>query len=290
MSTLQNVNDYPATRSGSQEPVWWLVFKREFLDLWVGGRAFNLLIIFSVLVSITAFLLANNSELNLTPPKQMEAILLQAVITFGLFIGLIVSAESISGERERATLETLLLTPTSRREIIAGKFLAGLTPWLAALVVGIPYMAQLSKGEPVLWPAFFWGALVGTLLAVTFTALGILVSIWSATNRNSLFICLLIYLLCLLPSQLPGEVFQTAAGDFFRAAGPLEAGEQFLDGILVLDQPVSAVGYLLAVCVGCAVLAAGVLFFYAAPRLQLDSNRRFGNLWSFFSRSTEANR
>ncbi len=286
MNAQQNVDGYQSTGSDTESPVWWLVCKQELADLWLGGRALNLLIMFSVLVSITAFLLATNNELNLTPPNQMEMITLQAVITFGLFIGLIVAAESISGERERATLETLLLTPTSRRQIVVGKFLAALSPWFAALILGLPYMVQLSQGDPILWPAFFWGALVGSLLAVIFISMGILVSIWSNSNRNSLFVCLLVYLLSLLPSQLPGEVQTTPIGAYLRAAGPLEAGRQFLEGRLVSDKPFSDEWGLLAVCVVMAVLALGLLFLYAAPRLQIDGARA-NNLRSFWNR-TEA--
>ena len=34
-------------------PVWWLVFKKEFSDLWIGGRALVLLILFTVVMSLT---------------------------------------------------------------------------------------------------------------------------------------------------------------------------------------------------------------------------------------------
>ena len=56
-------------------------------------------------------------------------------ISFGVFIGLIIGADGISGERERGTLEVLLLTPTSRRQLMIGKLLAALTPWPAAFLI-----------------------------------------------------------------------------------------------------------------------------------------------------------
>ena len=273
MSTLQNVNEPPISSSGSGSPVWWLMFKQEFSELWLGGKALNLLIMFSVLVSITSFLLATNSELNLTPPPQMEFITLQAIITFGLFIGLIISAESISGERERITLEPLLLTPASRQQIVVGKFLAAMTPWFASMILGIPYLVKLSLGDPILWPALFWGGLVGSLMAVTFTGLGMLVSIWSSSNKNSLFITLLIYLLSLLPQQLPGEVAASPIGPVLQMAGPLEASTQFLQKTLVNSKPLSEEWLLLTMCVVSAALVLGLLFFYAAPRLGLEGGR-----------------
>jgi len=47
----------------SDRPAWWLVFRQELEELWVGGKALYLLILFGILISITAFLLATNSEL-----------------------------------------------------------------------------------------------------------------------------------------------------------------------------------------------------------------------------------
>ena len=132
----------------SDRPVWWLVFRQELDDLWVGGKALNLLILFGILMSITAFLLATNSELSLTPPRLMIVVMIQSAITFGLFIGLVIASESVSGERERATLEPLLLAPAGRRQIILGKYLAALSPWPIAYAYCMPYVITLSPGRP----------------------------------------------------------------------------------------------------------------------------------------------
>ena len=287
MSTQPEVNNRQVvssnTGSNAESSVWWLVCKWELADLWIGGRVFNFLILFSVLMSITVYLMATNSELSLTPPKLTVLIMLQAAITFGLFIGLIVAAESISGERERATFETLLITPTSRLQLVLGKFLAALSPWPAALLLAVPYMVVLAQGDPVLVPALLWGALLGSLLAVTFTALGTLVSIWSNSNRVSLFVSLLLYLLCLLPSQLPGQVQATPALTFIQVIDPVEATNQFLQKVLVNSQPqagssvdpgpVTGVWIFLAGSIGVTLLILAVLFLYAAPRLQLEAGR-----------------
>ena len=70
MSISQNVNDGlvgPSEASGGKASVWQLVLKSELTELWLGGRVLNLLILFSILISITAYLLATNNELSLTP-------------------------------------------------------------------------------------------------------------------------------------------------------------------------------------------------------------------------------
>ena len=262
----------PASGARSDRPVWWLVFRQELADLWVGGKALNLLILFGILMSITAFLLATNSELSLTPPRMMIVVMVQSAITFGLFIGLVIASESLSGERERATLEPLLLAPAGRREIVLGKLLAALSPWPIAYLFCVPYVITLSQGDLALWPALIWGGVLGTLTTVAFTSLGMLVSLWSNSSRTSLFVGLLVYVAALLPAQLPGEFQSTPAGALMQAVDPLEAVRQFLLQGFIDVRPVEELWPLLYGPVAVTAIVLGVLFLYAGPRLHLEAD------------------
>jgi ABC-2 family transporter len=256
-------------RSRADRPVWWLVFRQELDDLWIGGKALNLLILFAVLLSITAFLLATNSELSLTPPRMMIVVTIQSAITFGLFIGLVIASECLSGERERATLEPLLLAPAGRRQIVLGKYLAGLSPWPIAYAFCVPYVVTLAQRDGALWPALMWGAVLGTLATLAFTGIGVLVSIYSSNSRTSLFVGLLVYIGALLPAQLPGEFQDAAAGRIVAALDPLEAVRQFLIRGFVDVRPVEELWPLLYAPIVVTLLILGAIFLYAAPRLGL---------------------
>jgi len=254
----------------TDRPVWWLVFRQELDDLWVGGKALNLLILFAVLMSITAYLLATNNELSLTPPRLMIVITIQSAITFGLFIGLVIAAECLSGERERATLEPLLLAPADRRQIVIGKFLAALSPWPIAYALSVPYVATLAQGDLALWPALAWGALLGTMVTVVFTAIGLLLSIYSGSSRTSLFVSLLVYIAALLPAQLPGEFQDSAAGAVVQTVDPLEAVRVFLENGFANVRPVEELWPLLYAPVISTVVLLVFIAFVAAPRLALE--------------------
>jgi ABC-2 type transport system permease protein len=254
---------------GSDRPVWWLVFRQELDDLWIGGKALNLLILFAVLMSVTAFLLATNSELSLTPPRLMIVTTIQSAITFGVFIGLVIACECLSGERERATLEPLLLAPAGRRQIVLGKYLAALSPWPVAYAFCIPYVITLAQGDLALWPGLAWGAVLGSLVTVAFTGIGVLVSIYSSSSRTSLFVGLLVYVAALLPAQLPGEFQESPAGSVVQALDPLEAVRVFLIRGFVDVRPVEELWPLLYAPIVVTVLVIGAIFVYAAPRLGL---------------------
>src|SRR6266567_851793 len=115
MNHTYNVTDSRMAAS-STTPTWRIVFVRELHELWMGGKAPVLLLIFSILLGIIAYMLSTNNELSLMSTQSMVYEMLKAAISASLFICLIIGADSISGERERATLEALLLTPTSRRQ------------------------------------------------------------------------------------------------------------------------------------------------------------------------------
>jgi len=271
----QQPSDRPDGRR-TAPPGWWLVFRRELVELWLGGRALTLLSLFSILLGISGFLIATNAELELIPPKEVASLMLQPSISFGLFIGLIIGADSISGERERATLEALLLTPTSRRQIMIGKFLAAVSPWPAALAISFPFVAVLSQWNEVLGQALLWGTLLGTVLALAFTGVGMLVSFWCTSNRTSLFVSLILYFVFFLPTQFPGEAQKGFVGQLIKRVNPMESTKHFLDKILVNNRTVEEMWTWLLAPLLFAVLVLGLLFLYAGPGLRFEAGRARG--------------
>ena len=279
----QDVADSRVKPSGSALPTWWLVFTRELADLWIGGKALILTLIYSLVLGIMVYVLASSEELSLIPPKELAYEMLKNAMAVSLFICLIIGADSLSGERERATFESLLLTPTSRGQIIAGKFLAGLSFWPAAFVIAIPYLQVLAQGDEILGPTILWGGLLGSVLALAYTGLGMLASFWSNTNKTSYFVSLGLYVLFLVPAQLPGKAQTGAAGQFLQWVNPLAATNHFLSKHLVNYEPLSLYWPWLESPVVFAVLVLGLLFLYAGPGLRLEAGRS-SKFWSRLAR------
>lgn len=273
MHGKQKLTDKPTVTAGSATPVWRIMFLRELQELWIGGKALTLLLVFSVLLGIETYVMASNSELSLMPPKEMVYETLKVAISVSLFLGIIIGADAFSGERERSTMEALLLTPTSRRQIAVGKFLAGVTIWPAALIFTIPYMYVLAQGDEVFGQAVIWGAALGSILAPAMVGMGMLVSYWCNSNKNSYFITLGIFLLLLLPVQLPGRAQTGFAGQFLQWFNPIAAQYHFLSKILVNNRTFLEWWSWLQTSVAMALIVYAVLFLYAAPGLRLEAER-----------------
>ena len=127
---------------------------------------FDLLLLFSILLSAVTYLTSTNQALNFLEQRESVNLVLQFAVAVGVLVTLVVSADGISGERERGTLESLLVTPVARRAIIGGKLIAAADAVARHIPVTIPYVWVLAGGVGILGSALALGFCVGTLLAV----------------------------------------------------------------------------------------------------------------------------
>ena len=240
-------------------PGWVIVAEQELRDLWLGGRGLLLSFAFSVLLSIITYLTATNQALNFLEQRESVNVTLQVAIAVGSLLTLLAAADAVSGERERSTLESLLLTPVPRLGLTAGKLLASLSLWLAAFVITIPYVWFLGRGVSLVGVALVSGIVVGTLLAVFLASFGMIISVFASSNRVSLSVSLFLLLAVFAPSQLPSSAQKGWAGELLLRANPLTAGEHYVGKIVVNGHAWSEDASWLI-----SPLAAAVLFSVAA--------------------------
>ena len=246
-----------------------VVALQELRDLWLGGRALLLSMAFSVLVSVISYLVATNRALNYLEQRESVNLTLQVAIAAGALLALLAAADTISGERERGTLETLLVTPVSRLRIAGGKLAGALSLWLAAYAIVVPYVWFLGRGLGVAGNALAVGFVVGTLLAVFLASLGMLVSVFAGSNRVSLSLSLFLLLALFAPTQLPSSAQKGWAGDLLLRLNPMTAGEHYI-GKIVVDAHAwtEDISWLASPAVGAVVFALAALASARAVRLR----------------------
>jgi ABC-2 type transport system permease protein len=191
---------------------------------------------------------------------------LQVAVAVGTLLALLVAGDSVSGERERGTLETLLLTPVPRSQLILGKLIAAFSAWLVALVLTVPYVWFLGRGLGVVGDALATGVVVGTLLAVALAALGVAISTVAVSNRTSLSISLFALLALFAPTQLPTGAQQGWAGELLLRVNPVTAGEHFIAKVVIDGHAWSEdASWLVSPIVAAVALAA--IAVLVAPRM-----------------------
>jgi ABC-2 type transport system permease protein len=243
-----------------------VVAAQESRDLWLSGRGPLLLFAFSVLVSAITYFAAIDQTLNFL--EQLEAVnfTLQIAVAVGALVTLVVSADGISGERERGTLESLLLTPVSRRAIVLGKLAAALSLWFAAFVVTVPYVWVLGRGVSLVVRALVLGFVIGALVAVALALIGLLISTVSGSNTGSLAISLFLLLALFAPTQLPGGLPRGWFFDVLNRVNPVASGLHYISAVLVSGHRWTGELSYLVSPVAVIVLAGGILIG-AAPRV-----------------------
>jgi ABC-2 type transport system permease protein len=257
-------------------PAWLVVAGRESRDLWVGGRGPVLVFAVSVLLSVLTYLLATNRVLNYLEQREAVSLALQVTVAVGVLVTIVVSADAISGERERGTLETLLLTPAPRRQVAVGKLLAALTLWLAIFVVSLPYVWVLARGVSVLRTAVPVGLAVGTLLAVGLAAVGLVIGGLAGSNRVSLAASLFLLLALFAPTQLPAGARQGWLGDLLLRLNPIASGVHYLGAVLVTGHRWTRdLSYLISPALT-AVLAGAVVLVGADRLIRLERGGSVG--------------
>ena len=131
------------------------------------------------------------------PPEARWAVFVLEVFVSPLYllvpliVATVIAADSFAGERERGTLEALLHTPTTDRELLTAKFLAA---WLPAMIVSMIGFAGYSVLANVLaWPTlgrvFFPTAtwlLLAFWVAPAIAALGLGIMVIASSKVQSL--------------------------------------------------------------------------------------------------------
>jgi ABC-type transport system involved in multi-copper enzyme maturation permease subunit len=263
------------TPSGWGAPTWWIVVGRELTDLWF-GKGPIILILYSILLGGVSLVFSSNVRAGVFTPKELIWMLVQVAYNAGMIIGIGLGSDSFSGERDRDTLEGLLLTPASRTQIAVGKFLAAFSVWPVCLAIALPYLLLLTPDREVIRLALLWGGVCGTALAVGMIGLGMIVSALSNSNRVSMSASLGIYLVMLAPSQFTGAAQKGDVAKFVQWLDPIAAVDEFTEKLIVNMRTLHEVQTYLTPILGFAVLVLALLFLVVGPRLRLDGQMRLG--------------
>lgn len=253
-------------------PSWLVVARQETSELWLSSKGLSVLFGFTLMLSVLAYLASADAGINLLDARESVGIIVQTAIGLGTLAALVVSADAISGERERGTLESLLVTPVSRRSLVIGKLLAATTMWVAALAVALPFVAVMAGGLGIAADAVVSLLIAGSLVAAALTALGLAISAISESNRVSLAASVATLLLLTAPSQLPAIKASGTLGAVLIKANPVSSGLALANNVLVKQQPWSQQTSFLWSPVIAAVVLTAIAVLLAA-RLELGGAR-----------------
>ncbi|HJZ91062.1 MAG TPA: ABC transporter permease subunit [Gemmataceae bacterium] len=203
-----------------------------------------------------------------------------------------------AGEKERGTMETLLICPAGRREIVAGKFVAVFAFSYASSLWNLMWMAAgaLLLGAflstPIIsFAGLAWAALLAIPMAALFSSLAIGLGAFARSTKEGQY-----YLLPLMLLTLPLSMFALTPGlklTPLLSAVPVSGLSLILQNqIAVSGEPVTVWSWLLGVgslmtCVALALSWAAWQFRREAVLFRGDEGPSLRVWWRMMTRREE---
>lgn len=200
------------------------------------------------------------------PGARMVAVLLPYMLALACFSsGVHAANDSVAGEKERGTLETLLASPATRSELVAGKFaavtcvcLTGALLSIAGLLVpffsGLKAFEWLVKGGLSVTPLTIVVVLVMQApLAVLFSGLLLTLSTFARNQKEAQTYLGPLMMLILVPSMM--SMFQGAEAPKSMAMVPVLNASLIIKQALMQSYDVAFIGLALAASIAYAAAA-----------------------------------
>jgi ABC-2 type transport system permease protein len=209
------------------------LIKKECIEEISSSRGAALYLAGCGVLSVFSLLLVSNTELSLLDNAQAVYMMSAIIIALALLIAVIRGSDGFAGERERETLELLLITPVSPAEVAIAKLMGLIFSWFVVFVLSIPYLWAVGSTGQNLIPALEYLFISGTLLVVIFGGFSLALSARMKTFKGALSIGITAFLLSGSPILLGPSLRQSTVGRFIDLINPFANALNMLDSVVV---------------------------------------------------------
>jgi ABC-type transport system involved in multi-copper enzyme maturation permease subunit len=215
------------------------LLRKELMEEVFSTRGAVLYLTCSAVLSIFAILLVSNTELSLLDNAQAVYMMCGIVLALGLLIAVVRGSDGFAGERERQTLELLLVAPIKGQEIALAKLGGTLIAWVLVFVLASPFVWAVGSTGQNLGPALIYLFFSGMLLTLILGGVTLALSAKTRTFKATLSIGLTLFLLAASPVILGPSLRQGSIGRLIDWVNPFAHGLNMLDSVVVDSQGIS---------------------------------------------------
>ena len=212
-----------------------LVRKEIYEDL-AATRGSILFLIAGMVLSAFSILLVSNTELSLLDNAQAVYMMCGIIVMLGTLIAVIRGSDGFAGERERDTLEPLMLTPATTQNLAHAKLIGILFTWMILFCVSTPYLWAVGSTGQNLWSTIPYLFATGTLLVLIFASASLALSSRTRRIKSALSMGLTLLLLAGTPFVLGASLRQSAVGRFMDLVNPIAGALNTLDSTIIDSQ------------------------------------------------------
>jgi ABC-2 type transport system permease protein len=207
--------------------------KKEAKEHIFSRKGIGFIFVVSLLLSIMSFGFISVKELSLLDQPTVVMTAFRLLLGINILISMVMGATMVAGEKEKGTLESLLLTPLTKRKIVIGKLLAILVFWLVVSLISLPYFIVLSYGTSMLPTILFYLYIVGTALVISFSSIALIFSTILASTKNAMILGLLIFLVTLVPMFLSTTMKKAGFAKLINSYSPISASMKTMKDLFI---------------------------------------------------------
>ncbi|MBO5487213.1 MAG: ABC transporter permease subunit, partial [Eubacterium sp.] len=158
------------------------------------------------------------------------------------------------------TLESLLLTPVSKKNLVFAKYLGVLLIGMLLYFTSVPYIVAIGIGSGIALRAVFMTFFGGVLLLLSFVAISIILSIVMKSSKASVLTSILIMIVLTLPALIQGIFNLSAVGTFILKLDPVACCFNMMTKMLTDRASVFTLGNYIFPLVLFALISLGLLY------------------------------
>ncbi|MDB4897828.1 MAG: type transporter [Firmicutes bacterium] len=210
-----------------------VILGKEWASSLLTPRGLLLLAIQVVTMSVLAIVSLSLPDLSLMGQAGLLKLLFQVAVALAVALATLAASLTVAGERDQATLESLLLAPISGTRLLGAKWLAAAGAGAVHLLLSLPYLIVMGAGTGLA----LWRVPAGLGLALLLMAGYTGVAVAASTISGRTFSALVSTLVVAAVLEAPG---------FAAGALPKGALQKWLATISPGDQVMTLAGNLLA--------------------------------------------
>lgn len=230
------------------------IIKKEFKESLFDSKGLWLIVATACILSVLCFLVITLKEGSVLAQNDILQYAIKASLFLTLTVSMVLGSSSFVAEREENTLESLLLTPVSKRSLSLAKYFGVLIISGLLLIVSIPYVIAIGAGSGLIPMAIFITLFSGFLLLIAFVAISLLLSIVMKSSKASILTSILIMIVLTFPAMIQGIFKLSPIGLFILKIDPVACSFNMMSKLLTDRVPLFTLGeYIIPLLVFAAV-------------------------------------
>jgi len=248
------------------------IVKKEFHESLYESKGLWMVVAVSVILTALCMLVMNIKEGTVMAQNDVLQYAIKAVMFLTLTVAMVLGASSMVAEREENTLESLLLTPISKKNLAFAKYMGVLFIGALLYVSAIPYLVAIGVGSGLTLRALFMTFFGGMLLLIAFAAISIVLSILMKSSKGSVLVSILIMIVLTLPALMQGIFKLSVVGLTILKVDPVACCFNMMTKMVTEKVSVFALGgYILPLILFAAVSL--VILYFASEKIALKGEK-----------------